>query len=249
TENVVDDVMRTQGFFALTAGEGGWRVIVVDAADEMNPNAANALLKVLEEPPDRALIVLVCHNPGRLLPTIRSRCQKLRLEPLATDAVAALAARYLPELAPDEARVIAGLAGGSVGRALDLAGSDGLAVYGRVMELLDGLPALDVAALHEFAQSCGGAKGQGTFETAADLIRWTLARLVRYVGEAGAGSGRIDAREQALFQRIGPAAGLESWLQVWEKIDDLLDRANRANLDRKQVILNAFSTLQGAVRS
>src|SRR5437016_8213797 len=89
----VDDVRRTIGFFGSTAGEGGWRVCIVDSADELNAAGANALLKILEEPPAKALLIVVSHAPGRLLPTIRSRCRRLALRPLAAEDVArALAA-------------------------------------------------------------------------------------------------------------------------------------------------------------
>ena len=84
----VDDVRRTVSFFGSTAGEGGWRIAIVDSVDELQREGANALLKVLEEPPPRALLLLVSHAPGRELPTIRSRCRRLLLRPLAADDVA-----------------------------------------------------------------------------------------------------------------------------------------------------------------
>ena len=87
-----------RGFFGLSAADGGRRVVIVDAADELNPNAANALLKLLEEPPARATLLLGRHQPARLLPTIRSRCRTLVLKPLADEAVRGLLARYRPEL-------------------------------------------------------------------------------------------------------------------------------------------------------
>jgi DNA polymerase-3 subunit delta' len=108
---VVDEVREVTQFLRRTAGEGGWRVVVVDGAEDMNPNAANALLKLLEEPPTGALLLLVCHAPGLLPATIRSRCRRLRLSPLSRAEVETLLTRYLPELPPDEraqvARVLA----------------------------------------------------------------------------------------------------------------------------------------------
>ena len=82
---LVDDTREIAGFLRLTPAEGGWRVVVVDGADEMNRNAANALLKILEEPPQRALLLLVAHSPGRLLPTIRSRCRRFAMAPLPSE--------------------------------------------------------------------------------------------------------------------------------------------------------------------
>src|SRR5579883_2198527 len=120
-EIVIDDVREIAGFLRLTAAEEGWRVVIVDGAEEMNRNAANAMLKVLEEPPARALLLLVSHNPGRLLPTIRSRCRRVALLPLAVSEAAALLRRYRPGLNEAEALALAAFAEGSVGRALELA--------------------------------------------------------------------------------------------------------------------------------
>src|SRR5947209_1685077 len=97
----VDLVRRTIGFFGSTAGEGGWRVCIVDSADELNPSGANALLKILEEPPAKALLLVVSHAPGRLLPTIRSRCRRLMLRPLAAADVARATADALGRDAND----------------------------------------------------------------------------------------------------------------------------------------------------
>ena len=97
-EIVVDDAREIGAFLRLTPAEGGWRVVIVDGADEMNRNAANSLLKVLEEPPRRALLILVAHSAGRLLPTIRSRCRHVALSPLPNAVVRDLLARYCPDL-------------------------------------------------------------------------------------------------------------------------------------------------------
>ena len=138
----VDEVRRLKGFFALSAADGGRRVVIVDAADEMNANAANALLKLLEEPPAGAVLLLVSHQPSRLLPTIRSRCRELRLETLgAEDMAAALAAAgHAPG---EEAEALAELAGGSVGEAVRLANLDGLAAYRSLVALFAGAPGID----------------------------------------------------------------------------------------------------------
>src|SRR3984893_4803541 len=118
----VDEVRRTIGFFGRTAGEGGWRVCVVDSADELQyPQGSNALLKILEETPPRALLPLGSHAPGRLLPTIRSRCRHLAMRPLAPEDIAQAAAAVLGLNANDGEVVEASAAAdGSVGRAVQL---------------------------------------------------------------------------------------------------------------------------------
>ena len=121
-EIVVDDARVISAFLRLTPAEGGWRVVVIDGADHMNRNAANAVLKMLEEPPPQAIILLTCAAPGRLLPTIRSRCRRLALPPLADDAMDQVLAAYLPEMAAADRARLAAIGAGSPGRALLLGG-------------------------------------------------------------------------------------------------------------------------------
>src|SRR5689334_10253815 len=101
TQIAVDDVRGISSFMGLTPAEGGWRIAIVDGAEEMNQSSSNALLKILEEPPRRAILLLVCAAPGRLLPTIRSRCRRLRLDPLPPEPMERLLADYLPGLSVD----------------------------------------------------------------------------------------------------------------------------------------------------
>src|SRR5712672_1892109 len=150
----VDEVRRTVGFFGSTAGEGGWRVCVVDSADELKyPEGSNALLKVLEEPPARSLFLVVSHAPGRLLPTIRSRCRRLSLRPLDEADVAQAAAGALGDTDEATLRQAAGAADGSVARAIALYGGPQLALRDKVIDLLDRLPASDPRALHALGES------------------------------------------------------------------------------------------------
>lgn len=236
----VDDVRAVGHFMHKTASEGGWRIVIIDSADEMNVNAANAVLKVLEEPPARAIILLVSHNPGRLLPTIRSRCRRLQLRPLEDDTVAGLITRYHPDVTPADAGVLARLAEGSIGRASDLVDEGGLALYSEVTRLLDTLPGVDVMALHALADKVAKAGADQAFQTLHELFRWWLGRLIL----KGAG-GRISANEAetALLDRLLGRAPLDRWLEVWDKSTHMLARTTAANLDRKQVVLNVFFAL------
>jgi DNA polymerase-3 subunit delta' len=249
TEIVVADVRSIGGFFHHTAGEGGWRVVVIDCADEMNVNAANAVLKVLEEPPAKAVLLLVSHNPGRLLPTIRSRCRKLALHPLAPERVASMVRARQPGLDSDDTLALATLADGSPGRALALADDGGLELYRDMMALLETLPRLDVTALHAFAGRLGKSGADDAFRTASGLLRWWLARIILATAGAGRTVNTMTGAEQALSDRLGRAVGLDRWFEVWEKINRLLSRTDQINLDRKQVVLNVFLTLENAARS
>jgi len=248
TEISVEDVRAVGQFLRHTAAMGGWRTVVVDSADAMNANAQNALLKVLEEPPQRTLLLLVCHAPSRLLPTVRSRCRTMHLRPLSEDQVAAIVAQQQPDLPAADRQLLARLADGAPGWALDLAEAGGLDLYRNLIGLLDSLPSLDAVQLHKTADRFGGASGEPAYRTFITLLQWWLGRAIRATAEKASGSlEEVVPGEAALTARL-TQRGLEPWLKAWEKVAELTSRADAVNLDRKQVVLNAFFELASAAR-
>ncbi|MFO1127761.1 MAG: DNA polymerase III subunit delta' [Rhodospirillales bacterium] len=246
SEIPVDEVRRIPSFFAGTPAEGSWRIVVIDGADHMNRNAANALLKSLEEPPPRSLLLLVADRPGALLPTVRSRCRRLVLRPLPSARVEDLLARYRPDLAADERGRIAALTDGSIGGALAFASSGGVALHADLHRLLLALPRLDMAALHAFGDRA--AATDAAFGQAQDLLTDFVAGVVHL---AAGGDRRPDRGSEALgeMQRIAGTAPLDRWLTVWENVSDLLAHADSARLDRKQLVLAAAFMIGNAMRS
>ncbi len=242
----VEDVREVGRFLSLTAAEGGWRIVIIDSADEMNRNAANALLKVLEEPPRRALLLLVSHSPGALLPTVRSRCRGLTLHPLKENEVDGLLSQRLSESSASDRRVLTDLADGSIGRALDLAGEGGLEVHGELMGLVGSLPELDIGRLHRFAEKMARQSGETAFRAASYLLLWWLSRLI--AAAAGRPPVACDPEQVALFARIARPGNLDRWMEVWEKINRLLVRTDAVNLDRRQVMLTAMLAIRDAAR-
>jgi DNA polymerase-3 subunit delta' len=238
-EIVVDDVRRIADFLHLTAAEGGWRVVVVDGAEELNRNAANGLLKVLEEPPERTVLLLVCAAAGRLPPTIRSRCRRLPLAPLHDADLARLLAGLAPDLeASTRARLVA-LAEGSPGRALQLAESGGVGAAELVASVLDALPKLGpsqaVQRGHAVADTIG--RDEDAFSNFMDLLRAAIAAAVR-----DAARGQADAEQTRL---IGNRP-LDAWVEVWHALTRLQDETEAAYLDRRQAIVSSLSTMAGA---
>jgi len=237
----VDEVRRVGGFHSVHAGEGGWRVCIVDSADEMNPQAANALLKTLEEPPARALLILVSHAPGRLLPTIKSRCRKLTLKPLGeADLAAALAAQDNLALSGDELTGVARLAEGSLGQALALAAEDGLTLYRDMMTHLHSLPRVDATGLMSFAERL--SRDDQKFALFADLLSGWIARLAR-TGATGVPPLEAVDGEAALILRLSEEAPADAWVEAWETLKSDWRAGVGLNLERKQMVLNAFLTL------
>lgn len=249
TEIVIDDVRGIGGFMSLTAAEGGWRVVIIDSADEMNRNAANAVLKVLEEPPRNALMLMISHSPGRLLPTIRSRCRRLPLTPLPENTVGGLLASYRPELGCDDISALARLGEGSVGKALAQAEEGGLDLYRELIAMLSALPRLDIPALHGFADRVAKSDADAAWRTVTELLGWWLARLIRAGGREGRGMSEVVPGEAALMSRLLSAADLERWLEVWEKVTNLFARTDAVNLDRKQAMLTAFLAVERLARA
>ena len=233
SEIVVDDVRAAASFLRLTPGEGGWRVLVVDRVDELNRNAANALLKLLEEPPARAVLLLVCDAPGRLLPTLRSRCRRLTLAPLDDAAMAAALRTLLPDTAEDARAALAAIAGGAPGRALLLAQEEGLRLAGLVERTMAALPHAAPVEAYAVADSLG--RSEQAFELFVDLLRARLATVAR----AALGRGGDDPISRMAAMR--PASG---WAEAWQVIGRIQFETLRFNLDRTQAIASVFDTLR-----
>jgi DNA polymerase-3 subunit delta' len=231
-EIVVDDVRRIPDFLRLTPAEGGWRIVVIDGAEDLNRNAANALLKALEEPPRQAMLLLVCNAIGSLPPTIRSRCRRLRLAPLAEADVAALAARALPDRPAAEHARLAALADGSIGHALDLALEDGVAVAELVARALVEPSRLSLGDALATADALG--REEEAFSTFTDLTRAGVATTVR-----AAARGRADP---AQARTVGNR-GLAEWVGVWQALGALQHETEDLHLDRREALVQGFRLL------
>jgi DNA polymerase-3 subunit delta' len=233
-EIVVNTARDIPEFLHLTPAEGGWRVVVVDGAEDLNPQAANAVLKMLEEPPRRTVLLLACAAPGRLLPTIRSRCRQLRLSPLTEAEVAGLLDLYLPDIEPARRDRLAAMAEGSPGRALLLAEGNGVALADLVAKALDQLPDMTVGRAHAVADAVG--RDEAAFGVFMDLLRSALASAVR-----DAAAGRADP-DQA---RLLGARPLADWAGVWQGLCHLQDETEAFHLDRRQAIVTGLGLLAG----
>ena len=250
-EIAVDDVRGLGAFMHMTPAMGEWRVAIVDSADEMNRNSANAVLKILEEPPPNAVLLIVAHAPGRLLPTIRSRCRRLALQPLADETVVTTcSATMRPSTKAEERRALARLAEGSIGRALELAGAGSLDLYREMVEVLATLPDLDMPRLHGFAERFAkrGEEANADWRSLNYLFDGWLKGLARQCGARRRKLHPSCRRRAACTGELLAAASLDRWMEAWEKVAQLFSRADAVNLDRKQTVLGSFLALQSAMR-
>lgn len=227
----VDEVRRAVPFFGSAAGARGYRIAIVDAADDMNPAAANALLKMLEEPPSRALFLVLSHAPGGLLPTIRSRCLRLPLQPLGVDDLDAAVSGLGLAVEEGDKPALAAIAEGSVRRACELVETDGLDIHRAFREIADGLPQIDRVALHRFAERAGGGRrGDAALGLVADLARGWLSERIR--------AGRDE-----------PSARLQRYAVAWEEIGRTVSETDALNLDRKQAAMTIVQSLADSRRN
>lgn len=244
----IDEVRRIKSFLGHTAASDGYRVVIVDTADELNANAANALLKSLEEPPSRTIILLLAATPGRLLPTIRSRCRLLPLQPLAEQdlrraAQAALMSAEKDPPGPSEWTRLLGLARGSVRRLLVLWLRDGLKMQDRIDTLFRSLPRIDWGLVHTIGDELGSVAAADKFETFYELLFAHLAEQVHAAAVAGNETADAPASRMVI-----PAARLATWAELWETLVREKAEALALNLDRKSLILEAFSRIESAAR-
>jgi DNA polymerase-3 subunit delta' len=225
----VDEARALSEFFAKSPASAPHRVAIVDAADDLNVNAANALLKTLEEPPERGVLLLVCHSPGRLIATIRSRCRRLAFGPLGLEEAARFV-RAREDVNAEEALRLARMAGGAPGRAWTLAQANAIALDDAARALLADLPRLDEGLALSLADKFRGGEGQAQF----NLLMDRLAERVHALTTERAGQG---------------AGGLARWAEAWETLQSLPREAEALNLDRADALFSALQELRLAARA
>ena len=223
----VDEIRKLANFFGMTSGAGGWRVAIVDTADDMNDNAANALLKLLEEPPRRAMLLLLSNRPGRLLPTIRSRCQRLALRPLDEPTLTRALENLLPDSDSDERAQLARLSGGSIGAALVLAGGDGAALATEADRLIDSARAPDLMALMALGEKISRMK-DGVERFGGFLLESMAARI----------RARAATKDPHL----------DRWTAALTRLEDSFSRAEGLYLEPRQTLLSAARELNQTAR-
>lgn len=244
----VEEVRRLRAFLGHSAGGGGWRVVIVDRADELNQNAANALLKALEEPPPKTLFLLISSAEGRLPVTIRSRTRTLRVTALGKEelesAVRAALVRDGHETDDETLAIALALSEGSVRRALELVSNGGIELYREILVALGGLPEIEGPELHRLVDRLSGAAESERFDLYLALLLGLIERLIRF---AATGTG-ATAEEQRLAARLLSPANLAHWAEAWEAISEAKAEAQALNLDRGILLLESWFRLQQLAR-
>lgn len=237
----VDDIRKVPLFLRMTSSNGGWRVVIIDDADTMNRNAQNALLKILEEPPKKTLLILVTHRLGTLIPTIRSRTQLLSFQPLSPPNLSQLLSQHSAHLMPDDLQTLTSLADGSIGKALQYMEEGALDILNMVMDQLKNHPRWDYAALHAIADDMARAGQDQAFKTFQELLIWILSQMI--VAKARGQALQSAALQNEAIQSLLQNSSLEELLKICENLQSHFAKINGANLDKRQGVLGAFSLL------
>ena len=223
----VNEIRKLGNFFGLTSGAGGWRIAIIDKGDEMNDAASNALLKILEEPPDRSLLMVLADAPARLLPTIRSRCRRLDLKPLPDSVLESELVRRLPDIGEGERALLVKLAAGSLGAALKLSGDKGIEIAEEVERLLQRADKPDFAATLALAEKI--ARMDDGVDTFGAFLLQTLSDRIRARAKSG-------------------SSHLRHWVDLAEKLEASFRRTVRQHLEPRQTIISAARALSDTVR-
>ena len=223
-EIIVEDIRAIRSFLNKTPVEGDWRVVLIDAADEMTTSAENALLKLLEEPPRRALLLLVSHNPNSLLATSRSRCRQLFLKPLDASILTTIFRGYAPKTNDEDLTILLALSNGSLGLALRLLEHDGLAIYRSANTLLSNLIDLDILELYNLSDQITKDNNYDSILIFRLILNYWLTETVKSKAVLGA-RYELD---------------ITKWIEIREEVNNLFNNAESVNLDPKQVVLNVF---------
>jgi DNA polymerase-3 subunit delta' len=234
----VDEVRKMKSFFALSAADGGRRTAIIDSLDETNTAAANALLKLLEEPPANVTLFLIAHQPARLLPTIRSRCRELRLTPLNPQDLADALTQAGGDIAPKDRTALAELSGGSVGEAFRLTNLEGIKLYTALIRLFSTLPRLDRPQALTLAELAGARGAAETFDLLVTLIDLFLARLARF-GATGDTPPEAAPGEAQLLHRLAPLPqAARAWAELAQTLSARARRGKAVNLDPAALLMD-----------
>ncbi len=219
----VDEVRKINEFLSMTASNNNWRIVIIDSVDDMNRSSANSILKILEEPPAKTIIILISHNPSALLPTINSRCSKLHFNGLDNQTLDKLINKAIIDINEVDIKKLTNLARSSIGNALFLYKAEGLLIYDMLVEIFASLPKLDASALNELI------KKSLTNDDSYNAFKFILLNLISQFTKNNNDLSDIASKLTPLV-----------WSNIYNDIVKLLNDVDNLNMDRKSTIMNIF---------
>ncbi len=239
----VGEIRKITPFMRMTASQGGWRIAIVDDADTMNRNAQNAILKILEEPPEHALLILVCHRLGAMIPTIRSRCRTVPFAALDHDNFSQLISRDHGTLPQSDMDILYNISSGSIGQGLRILEEDGLGAIEKIMMLLHSWPQWQWSEIHALADSMSKPGQENSLKAFQDVLMWVVNSLLR--AKARGETPRSPLNNEAT-QKILAHYSLQDWIEISGQLQEHFDTVTAASLDKRHAVLGAFSLFKEA---
>ena len=238
TQISVDEVRKLNGFFGLSATDGGYRVVIVDCLDEMNTASANALLKLLEEPPKNAVLLLICHQPSKVLPTIRSRCRELRLSSLTPEAMAKALRSIGSEIEASPA--LAEIGSGSIGRTLALLAVDGVEMYRDTLEILSTCPRLDREKALRLAETASARGKEARLDAQVEMLDLALSRIAK-AGVGALPADEIFDGEYNILHQLAPSPEFaRQWAVLQQEARARIGHGRAVNVAPASLLLDVF---------
>lgn len=236
----VEDIRKVAPFLRMTSSEGGWRIVIIDDADTMTRAAQNSLLKILEEPPARSILVLIAHKMGGLVPTIRSRCRVMAFNPISENVVHDLLRRRAPDAQDEEIRVLTALSEGSIGIAQTFLEKDGLSILRSTLELIRHWPQWDWPAIHHLGDSLMRGDQDDAWETFRTIMTWISSFLLF---SKARGEGTLATPIGRDLQPLYSHYSLEQWVAICENQQEHFRRVDIYALDKRTATLGVFEGL------
>lgn len=237
----VDEVRKITPFLRKTSSEGGWRVVIVDEAQHLNRSSQNALLKILEEPPKKAVLILITDQAGRFLPTIRSRCQIYDFKTLPDNIMHELAMKALPNASDQERNTLLGLSPGQIGRVVEMQKNGGAEVYNDLIGMLQKLPKMDQVTAYELSETLG--RDKNTFPLFMELLLSWVSKMARATVR-GQLPDAVSSAEADVISRLNKIYTPQDWLDRYDALNKILSDTSRIHLDTKQAVLDIVWTLE-----
>ena len=246
----VDEVRHLKTFFSLSASDGGGRVAIIDCVEDMNINAANALLKTLEEPPKDTVFLLVSHNPQSLLPTIKSRCRELRLRNLTESDLKSALKQMNLTIPENDTKIHSLLGSGSVGNSIRLLEHDGAGLYRTLLSFLNQLPNLNGFELEKFIGTFSGNKNRSRLELFIELLNMVIARLAKAGIMGYSSADKILEEEKEIFTKLCQnRITAKKWAELAQTQSENLKHGLAVNLDPSSLILDTFFRIEDCART
>lgn len=232
----VEEIRKVGHFFQLFPAESNYRAIIIDSIDDLSINAANALLKYLEEPPSNAFFLLISHLPARLLPTIKSRVKKLNLKPLNNHDALSVVKILEPNINETEALKLLSISKNSPGLAVDLYKNNFEEIYNKTINLLNE-PQADIIKINKFATELTQKENKNNWLIFVFAINYLIENIIK---SQNIDTNRIYSEE---IIKLSTKTVIDNWLNLWDKIQSLFQETEKANLDKKQVIMSVFDII------